>query len=990
MPKKKTDKKILPLEAAFKDILVCEKSDWRPYIETFVQEPENITEAGLGTLAGIFEITDQSEDSSYIVNYLVSVIKKEYYTKSKRGAVESLEAALHKANLALAKLAEHGNIDWIGHLNAILLVIEKKNVHLSQVGNARAFLLRGKVLVDITDGAQPIDNPHPLKTFTDVLSGRLENNDRLIITTGSIFDIFSLEEIKRSAIKFSPDEFTRFLHTALVNELERAAVLVVDLAEKEELDEAPSKIAHRAQKLNAFSQQAFSKAAPSSARHNSASTARAKPTKTEPLSEPLIEQEKKQALVSEIQDEMARNSREFVDKKTGHIYIKEDQFPHEENSKISELVENISLKTSHLGTNTRKKLGSLSKKLRGISLTGFFWEESEEDSPMDPTQTKREAINEFSQKQEERLPTKNISDEEAAIILSEARAATQKPRKTSPYKKYLENARAKAAPLAEISASKFARANRAAFQYLKNAGTATAKFTGQTSKKAKPFLKEKLARFKPKERADSGFLDVPQKNEHLTGTGDGQPEAFRPAPLSQIGIFSLLKKKFFRKKSDAVFRSGHNIAKKLGHRKLSELNPPQIKASFPAALPKSPPLDSTSPAKKVERISFDATPSAPSEKPTEGPSNFVDSRRIDDLFARTKKNAPHSVIQKNSAEEITTIKINPAHRTSQSKAKTLPSFKKIKNVTTRFDYSQKLYAVLTIMLLLIVPYLIVHWQNKRSAAENTTPQNSNANQTRTPVIPASEGGASGLTINSVYTAKNIEHLINLNGKIFAISSDQLIDIQNKTAYIFPGDFGSPKISLGMDDLNLIFLINDQNQIISWSPVSQKFQPETLTLPPNASVSFAKTYLTYLYILDQNNNQIYRYPRTENGFTAKTDWLKDNVNLSRVTAMAINGNIYLVDSKGNLTEYLDGQKQAFQIGSTVPALDVSNIYAKDGDKYIYVLDKTNGRIAKLDQNGRVISQYTDTAFKKAIDFTVDEAGSKIYVTNGTQVSIFSIN
>ena len=81
MPKKKSDKKLTCLESTFEDILICKKNDSRPYIEIFLEEPGNIAQENLGTIAGILEVNDESEESSYIVNYLISVIKKEYFDK---------------------------------------------------------------------------------------------------------------------------------------------------------------------------------------------------------------------------------------------------------------------------------------------------------------------------------------------------------------------------------------------------------------------------------------------------------------------------------------------------------------------------------------------------------------------------------------------------------------------------------------------------------------------------------------------------------------------------------------------------------------------------------------------------------------------------------------------------------------------------------------------------------------------------------------------
>ena len=216
MPPKKTERKSLLLEASFEDILVCSNKAARPLLEVFIFEPENVDQKNLGTLFGIFEVTDSSEDSSYIVNYLLSVIKKEYFSKPKRAPIESFEAALHKGNLALSKIAEHGNVAWIGKLNAIIAIIEKNNLHLTQAGDTSAFLFRSNLLTNVSEGlSSPEAASNPLKTFVNVSSGRMEKTDKLIITTESIFDIFSLEEIKKSIIRFSRENFVQFLKTHL-------------------------------------------------------------------------------------------------------------------------------------------------------------------------------------------------------------------------------------------------------------------------------------------------------------------------------------------------------------------------------------------------------------------------------------------------------------------------------------------------------------------------------------------------------------------------------------------------------------------------------------------------------------------------------------------------------------------------------------------------------------------------------------------------------
>lgn len=297
MAKRRITKKIAAIESYCENILICNNRNLRPFIEIFVQEPENVFQENLGTLLGVFEISDDREESSYIANYLISAIKKEYFSKPKRGAIESFEAALHKANLSLSKLAEHGNVGWIGKINIVIAAIEKNNLHITKTGTAAALLVRAEALTDVSDGLSPDDpEPHPLKTFNNVASGRLEKGDKIIITTHGIFDIFSIDEIKKSALRFSESKFIQFLKTAMVNELEKAAVLFVGIKEKEAASApVPAKTNNT---LNAFSQDSFSKA----------------------VSPPKIEKEL-QAEISKMQEELPAKSG------NGHIYIKEDPEP---------------------------------------------------------------------------------------------------------------------------------------------------------------------------------------------------------------------------------------------------------------------------------------------------------------------------------------------------------------------------------------------------------------------------------------------------------------------------------------------------------------------------------------------------------------------------------------------------------------------------------------------------------------------------------------
>jgi hypothetical protein len=265
----------------------------KPYIESFSHSPANIVQQPLGNLLGFLKVRDTSEDSAYIVNFLSSVIKKEYYINPKRFVENSFDSALHKANVALSELAKNGNINWLGMIDSAVCVFEKNNFHFSVTGEAKILLLRNNALTEISEGLADLEEePHPLKTFVNVSSGSIQPGDKIIITSDDLFRVFSLTEIKKNANRFQGEKFVQFLHTALVNELEAAETIIVDVSEAEKITKKREKEREPEEEVaNVFSEKAFREPVY---------------TKAEGVSE------------------KNRPASDFIDEKTGHIYVQQE------------------------------------------------------------------------------------------------------------------------------------------------------------------------------------------------------------------------------------------------------------------------------------------------------------------------------------------------------------------------------------------------------------------------------------------------------------------------------------------------------------------------------------------------------------------------------------------------------------------------------------------------------------------------------------------
>jgi len=293
MPKISEKEKVFNiLEKEVNVISAVNNAKLAPYLDIFEHYPENILLQPLGILTGFFRINDFSEESAYIVNFLSSLLKKEYYANPKRSIDNSFDSALRKVNLALSEIAKEGNINWLGRIEGAVCVLEKNNLHFSVCGNSKILLIRNQIITEVSkDLSSEEKEPNPLKTFANVSSGRLDNGDKIIVCSEDIFDIFSLNEIKKGSVRFQKEKFVQFVKTALTNKLEIIGTIIIDLFEKNEEKSAAQK--KNIETLNVFSEKTFEKNTP----------------KINNLKEILKKEDKN----------------EYTDEKTGHIYIQEEK-----------------------------------------------------------------------------------------------------------------------------------------------------------------------------------------------------------------------------------------------------------------------------------------------------------------------------------------------------------------------------------------------------------------------------------------------------------------------------------------------------------------------------------------------------------------------------------------------------------------------------------------------------------------------------------------
>ncbi|MBI4779172.1 hypothetical protein HY797_01830, partial [Candidatus Falkowbacteria bacterium] len=228
-------------------------------------------------------------------------------------------------------------------------------------------------------------------------------------------------------------------------------------------------------------------------------------------------------------------------------------------------------------------------------------------------------------------------------------------------------------------------------------------------------------------------------------------------------------------------------------------------------------------------------------------------------------------------------------------------------------------------------------------------------------------------------------------KIFAADAEQKtiysLDLKSKLATSINLD--SQNISRldfpNIDKNGNIFYFNAGN-IIVFDAKIEKISSLEINYPAKTQkiIGF-KQYNNRYYLADSANGQIYRFNKNGPELTGAISWLNAPEDLTNVSSLDINGDIYLLKNNGEILAYSKGKRRDFSFSAIEPGFNqaVKLVISEEQD-YLYVFEPAGKRLVVFNKKGEFINQYTSDKFNDLKDFQVDEKNKKIYFLNGALV------
>ncbi len=142
----------------------------------------------------------------------------------------------------------------------------------------------------------------------------------------------------------------------------------------------------------------------------------------------------------------------------------------------------------------------------------------------------------------------------------------------------------------------------------------------------------------------------------------------------------------------------------------------------------------------------------------------------------------------------------------------------------------------------------------------------------------------------------------------------------------------------------------------------------------------------LYVLDGKSGKLWLYPSQEGSLATAPEQVLSDGNLVGTVDVAVNGDIYVLTSSGDILRFSAGQQVPFDMEGidrplTSPA---SLVPLSDGD--LMVVDRGNKRLVLLSPDGRFEGQYVSSQLMDPQAIAVDEVAAQLFILNGDTVFV----
>ena len=187
--------------------------------------------------------------------------------------------------------------------------------------------------------------------------------------------------------------------------------------------------------------------------------------------------------------------------------------------------------------------------------------------------------------------------------------------------------------------------------------------------------------------------------------------------------------------------------------------------------------------------------------------------------------------------------------------------------------------------------------------------------------------------------------------------------------------------------NKLFVLSSGIQLLDLIKNDQNFIQIKEEGESDKSAELLSSFGPYLYLLNKEKRNVYRYYYNQDKLSEPIGWLvdKEGVNFNNINDLLVDGDLWMGTKEGELLKFSKGSRNDFVIKGLEQLLDSSIILsAGESDNAVALLEKQNKRLLILTKDGQLISEVKSNELAGVSSLTFTDDGKKIYALSGSIV------
>ena len=237
------------------------------------------------------------------------------------------------------------------------------------------------------------------------------------------------------------------------------------------------------------------------------------------------------------------------------------------------------------------------------------------------------------------------------------------------------------------------------------------------------------------------------------------------------------------------------------------------------------------------------------------------------------------------------------------------------------------------------------------------------------------------------------------GTSIDISNNKLALFDTELKQVLLLNYDTKQVSIrdfsDRETLDAVTLLNDTAFILGEGIYKFAVDLDSVTLleevrelgDSNRNATLLDAYDRFVYVINPEKRNIYRYSQTEDGYSEPVGWMKSATGLQydQLRSISVDGMVWLTTSTGEIRKFNAGREETFELrGLETPFNADIYLYTNENLQSLYVLDPGNSRVVVLSKTGDFIKEFKSVSLGAASNLTVDETLAKIFVVSGSTI------